>query len=410
MLTNRCREDASGRTMRHPQDVFSAPRKILFVVGSMPLTHPRQSPDDDSGGGYEVTRLDLGRLHPSRPGLVTIATTVDDGLITSSRINIGNLHRGDEKLFEVRDYRQIPMLASRHDWTAPFIGETGAAHAIEEAMGITIPTRVAWIRTLLAEFSRITSHLIFLSWVGHHCDDTDLENSIATTIENARRVWQRCSGNRIHPMITRIGGLRIYPVSEWQPALGTWLDEADALVPRLHTALDAATGVRGVAVIPADMIDRYGLSGPVSRASGVDLDTRRRAAVYNELSWPDVATDSQGDAYSRLTTLCNDAIVSSSLCRQILDRLPSVDGPLETRLPTAIKAPRGRTWTTMEAPWGRAGYLLESRGGTTPWRMALRTPTFANVQVLEAVLPGTRVDDVTAAIASLGWTLGDLDK
>ena len=165
-----------------------------------------------------------------------------------------------------------------------------------------------------------------------------------------------------------------------------------------------------MAVIPADMIDRYGLSGPVSRASGVDLDTRRRAAVYNELSWPDVATDSQGDAYSRLTTLCNDAIVSSSLCRQILDRLPSVDGPLETRLPTAIKAPRGRTWTTMEAPWGRAGYLLESRGGTTPWRMALRTPTFANVQVLEAVLPGTRVDDVTAAIASLGWTLGDLDK
>jgi len=143
--------------MRHPQDVFSAPRKILFVVGSMPLTHPRH----DSGGGYEVTRLDLGRLHPSRPGLVTIATTVDDGLITSSRINIGNLHRGDEKLFEVRDYRQIPMLASRHDWTAPFIGETGAAHAIEEAMGITIPTRVAWIRTLLAEFSRITSHLIF---------------------------------------------------------------------------------------------------------------------------------------------------------------------------------------------------------------------------------------------------------
>ena len=102
--------------------------------------------------------------------------------------------------------------------------------------------------------------------------------------------------------------------------------------------------------------------------------------------------------------------MSSSLCRQILDRLPNLDGPLETRLPTTIKAPRGRTWTTIEAPWGRAGYLLESRGSTTPWRMGLRTPTFANVQVLEAVLPGTRVDDVEATIASLGWTLGDLDK
>ncbi|GAE67968.1 NADH-ubiquinone oxidoreductase [Cutibacterium acnes JCM 18909] len=134
----------------------------MFVIGSMPLTHPSQSTDGDPGRKYEVTWLDLGHLHPSRPGLVTITTTVDDDVITSSQVNVGNLHRGDEKkLFEARDYRQIPMLASRHDWTTPFIGETGAAHAIEDAMGITIPTRVAWIRTLLAEFSRITSHFTF---------------------------------------------------------------------------------------------------------------------------------------------------------------------------------------------------------------------------------------------------------
>ena len=409
-IENRCREDASEHAMRHPQGVFSSTRKILFVVGSMPLTHPSQSPDDELIKKYEVTRLDLGRLHPSRPGLVTIATTVDDDLITSSQVNVGNLHRGDEKLFEVRDYRQIPMLASRHDWTAPFIGETGAAHAIEDAMGITIPTRVTWIRTLLTEFSRITSHLTFLSWVGHHRDDADLENAIATAIENARRVWQRCSGNRIHPMITRIGGLRIHPESEWQPALRVWLDEAEALVTRVRAALDSATGVRGVAVIPANMIDSYGLSGPVSRASGVDLDARRRTTVYNELTWPDVNTDPRGDAHARLSTLCNDVTVSSSLCRQILERLPSLDGPLETRLPTALKVPRGRTWTAMEAPWGRSGHFLESRGGTTPWRMALRTPTFANVQALETVLPGTPIDGVEATIASVGWTLGDLDK
>ena len=137
-----------------------------------------------------------------------------------------------------------------------------------------------------------------------------------------------------------------------QPTLGEWLDDANALVTRLRTALDATVGVRGVAVIPTNMIDRYGLSGPVSRASGVDLDTRRRTAVYDELKWPEVVIEPRGDAYSRLATLCNDAAVSSSLCRQILDRLPSLDGPLETRLPTAIKAPRGRTWTTIEAPLG----------------------------------------------------------
>ena len=154
--------------MRHPQRVFSSMRKIMFVIGSMPLTHPSQSADGDPGKKYEVTRLDLGHLHPTRSGLVTIATTVDDDVIISSQVNVGTLHRGDEKLFEVRDYRQIPMLASRHDWTAPFIGETGAAHAIEDAMGITIPTRVAWIRTLLAEFSRITSHFTFFVMGSHH--------------------------------------------------------------------------------------------------------------------------------------------------------------------------------------------------------------------------------------------------
>ena len=134
------------------------------------LATPAETPD----GEYEVIRLDLGRLHPTRPGLVRIATTVEDDLITSAQVNVGNLHRGDEKLFEVRDYRQIPMLASRHDWTSPFIGETGAAHVVEEAMGITVPIRVTWIRTLLAEFSRITSHLTFLSWVGHPVSYTHL--------------------------------------------------------------------------------------------------------------------------------------------------------------------------------------------------------------------------------------------
>ncbi|MGK2310019.1 NADH-quinone oxidoreductase subunit D [Cutibacterium sp. V947] len=396
--------------MRHPQGVFSSTRKILFAVGSVMSATPAETPDGESGGEYEVIRLDLGRLHPTRPGLVSIATTVDGELITSAQVNVGNLHRGDEKLFEVRDYRQIPMLASRHDWTSPFIGETGAAHVIEEAMGITVPTRVAWIRTLLTEFSRITSHLTFLSWLGHHCDDPGLESEVASTIENSRTIWQWCSGNRIHPMITRIGGLEIHPEQEWCPGLREWLDEADILLPRLRAALDAAEGIREVTVIAGEMVDAYGLSGPVSRASGINLDTRESSPVYDELTWPATVTEPQGDAYSRLAALCDDVTVSSSLCRQVLDRLPALDGPLETRLPTAVKVPRGRTWTAMEAPWGRTGYLLESRGGTTPWRMALRTPTFANVQVLEATLPGTRVNDLEATIASLGWTLGDLDK
>ncbi|GAE80516.1 NADH-ubiquinone oxidoreductase [Cutibacterium acnes JCM 18920] len=123
-------------------------------------------------------------------------------------------------------------------------------------------------------------------------------------------------------MITRIGGLRIHPESEWQPTLGEWLDDANALVTWLRTALDATVGVRGVAVIPTNMIDRYSLSGPVSRASGVDLDTRRRTAVYDELKWPEVVIEPPGDAthgWQRYVTMrrCRRtyAVRSSTGCR-----------------------------------------------------------------------------------------------
>ena len=307
------------------------------------LATPAETPD----GEYEVIRLDLGRLHPTRPGLVRIATTVEDDLITSAQVNVGNLHRGDEKLFEVRDYRQIPMLASRHDWTAPFIGETGAAHVIEEAMGITVPTRVTWIRTLLAEFSRITSHLTFLSWVGHHCDDPDLENEMASTIEKSRTIWQSCSGNRIHPMITRIGGLEIHPEQEWCPGLREWLDEADALLPRLRADLEAAEGIREVAVIPTEMVDAYGLSGPVSRTSGVDMDIRKGLPVYDELSWPETAAEPLGDAYSRLAALCVVKPVPSGPGSTADSRRAAGDAPADGH--------QGSPWTHLDSHGGPLG-------------------------------------------------------
>ncbi|AXE37856.1 NADH-quinone oxidoreductase subunit D [Acidipropionibacterium virtanenii] len=377
----------------------------LLTVGSLP------PPPSD----LTAAHIDLGPDHPTRPGLVTIPVHVEDGRLTRAKVEIGYLHRGAEKLFEVRDYRQLIMLASRHDWQAPFVGELGAAVVVERALGLVCPPRVTWIRTLLMEFSRISSHLAFLSWLPYADDDVATARSLHTCLASAHVLWEELSGNRVHPMITRIGGISVDVESAWSDHLEEWLEAATAVAESLRTLIRSPQMRRrtaGIAVLRPDDVDAFGLSGPVARATGLQIDDRWRPGhlAHHGLVPAPVDAPTDGDAHSRFSWLIGEIGQSADLCRQVMRALPGVNGPLETHLPTVVRTPRGTTWSALEAPWGQAGYLLVSNGGSTPGRLALRTPTFADVAALEHILPGTRLDDVPAAIASLGWTLGDLDK
>ncbi len=377
----------------------------LLTVGSVP---PPSS-------ALEAVHIDLGPDHPTRPGLVTIPVLVEEGSLTRAKVEIGYLHRGPEKLFEARDYRQLIMLASRHDWQAPFVGELGAALVVERAMGLVCPPRVTWIRTLLLEFSRISSHLAFLSWLPYAADDTGTSHALHASLASSHILWEKLTGNRVHPMVTRIGGISVDVDSGWSDLLLEWLGEAAVLGESLQQILNSPEmrrRTRGIAALGPDDVDAFGLSGPVARAAGVPLDERHQPGhlAHDDLSPAPVDAPTDGDTFSRFSWLIAEIAQSADLCRQVLGILPGVEGPLDTHLPTVVRAPRGTTWSSLEAPWGTAGYLLVSNGGPTPGRLALRTPTFADVAALEHALPGTRLDDVPAAIASLGWTLGDLDK
>lgn len=390
--------------MRQAWDVPDDYNRLL-TVGSLP--HPPS--------GLEAVHIDLGPDHPTRPGLVTIPVLVEDGRLARAEVEIGYLHRGPEKLFEVRDYRQLIMLASRHDWQAPFIGELGAAVVTERALGLVCPPRVTWLRTLLMEFSRISSHLAFLSWLPYAADDAETSQAVHSALVSSHILWEQLTGNRVHPMITRIGGISVDVESAWSDRLQLWLDDAVRLAETLNSILNSPeilAHTQGIAVLGAGEVDAFGLSGPVARAAGVPLDDRERPdhLAHHDLSPAAIEAPTDGDAWSRLSWLIGEIAQSAGLCRQVLQILPGVDGPLETHLPTVVRTPRGTTWSSLEAPWGMAGYLLVSNGGPTPGRLALRTPTFADVAALEHTLPGTQLDDVPAAIASLGWTLGDLDK
>ncbi|HEX3199681.1 MAG TPA: NADH-quinone oxidoreductase subunit D, partial [Propionibacteriaceae bacterium] len=178
------------------------PLRVLvgsLAPGVLPSTQPAKLPTG-------TIMLDLGPEHPSNAGLIELQLWTQGNVITTARIVVGAMHRGAEKLFEVRDYRQILMLADRHDWQAPFFGELAVALACEQLMALAVPERAVWLRTLLAEHTRILSHCGFLGYVAHR---TRSDPGLRRLREELRTQTLRLTGNRIHPMATRVGGLAV---------------------------------------------------------------------------------------------------------------------------------------------------------------------------------------------------------
>jgi NADH-quinone oxidoreductase subunit D len=325
------------------------------------------------------------------------------------------MHRGAEKLFEVRDYRQIGMLADRHDWQAPFAGELLVALAGEQLLGLEVPERATWLRTLLAEHTRILSHLGFLGFVPH---GLRLPGATAAVRERLRDQTLALTGNRIHPMICRIGGLTVDASPGWLRDETHLMETVAQLADELGSQIGGPDFTqRSVAVAPlsASVIAGYGVSGPAARGSGVDLDLRRSAPYlgYTELAesiLPAKPRVARGDAQSRFLVWAAELASSATLVRSCADRLLELSGPVAVRLGKIVKLPEGETYVAIEAPLGMAGCFLVSRGEKTPWRLKLRTPSFANVASLESLLIGVRVDQLEVALASMGYVVGDIDR
>jgi NADH-quinone oxidoreductase subunit D len=357
--------------------------------------------------------LDLGPEHPSNAGLIELRLWTEGDVITTARVVVGAMHRGAEKLFEVRDYTQILMLADRHDWQAPFFGELAVALVCEQMMGLAVPERAVWLRTLLAEHTRILSHCGFLGYVPQRIPG---DPGLRQLRESLRTQTLRLTGNRIHPMATRIGGLAVHADDAWLGAERRVAEQAARAAEALLTMIDSepfAVLTRGVATLDRDTIQQFGVSGPAARASSVDLDLRvqRPYLAYGELG--DLITPPvrrAADAQSRLGVLAEELMISASLIIACIERLLQRPGPVAVRLGKIIRVPEGESYLAVEAPLGIAGVFLVSRGDKTPWRLKLRTPSFNNVSSLEQVLVGVRTEALEATLASIGYVVGDIDK
>ena len=362
--------------------------------------------------------LNIGPQHPATHGVLRLRITVDGERIIHAEPIIGYMHRGAEKLFEVRDYRQIVVLANRHDWLSAFSNELGVVLGVEQMLGMEVPERAVWARTLLAELNRVLNHLMFLG-------SYPLELGAITPIfyafrerETLQEVMEEVSGGRMHYMFNRVGGLKEDIPAGWS---GRASDAVAAVRRRLAEIEDLVLGneifaarTKGVGVLSADLVHAYGVSGPIARASGVDIDLRRDEPylAYGELADTlRVATRTDGDCYSRFAVLLEQAKISLDLADACLDRIGDLaPGPVNVRLPKIVKAPEGSTYVWTENPLGLNGYYLVSRGEKTPWRMKLRTASFNNVAVLPEIVGGCVVADLVAVLGSMFFVVGDIDK
>ncbi|MCW2572642.1 MAG: hypothetical protein JWO88_2700 [Frankiales bacterium] len=358
--------------------------------------------------------LDLAPQHPSAHGGLKLAVTIDGDRIVTAEPLVGFMHRGAEKLFEVRDYRQIVMLANRHDWLSAFANELGVVLAVERMLGMQVPVRAVWLRTLLAELNRVLNHLMFLAGIALEVGAEEAAATGFRSREVLQHVMEEATGGRVHFMFNRVGGLESDVPSGWRESCATAVAEVRRIVladldPLVRSDESFAARTRGIGVLSSRDVASYGVSGPVARASGFDMDLRRDDPylAYADLEVEVVLGDA-GDCYDRFRCLLDQVHVSLDLAEQCLDRLPI--GPIDVKLPKTVRAPEGHTYVWTENPLGAMGYFLVSRGQTTPWRLAMRTASFNNVSALTAVLPGTRLADLVTVLASMFFVVGDIDR
>jgi NADH-quinone oxidoreductase subunit D len=360
--------------------------------------------------------LNIGPQHPSTHGVLRLRVTLDGERIVHAEPIVGYMHRGAEKLFEVRDYRQIIVLANRHDWLSAFANELGVVLAAERMLGMEVPVRAVWVRTLLAEMNRVLNHLMFLG-------SYPIELGAITPIfyafrerETLQAAMEEVSGGRMHYMFNRVGGLKEELPAGWTGRARRAVDDVRQKLPDIENLVVGneifRARTRGVGVLSQEIIHSYGVSGPIARASGVDFDLRRDEPylAYGELDVP-VVTRTAGDCLSRFECLLAQAYVSLDLADACLDRLAALPpGPINTRLPKVLKVPEGATYAWTENPLGINGYYLVSRGEKTPWRLKLRSASYNNIQVLTELLPGALIADMVAILGSLFFVVGDIDK
>lgn len=374
----------------------------------------------------EDMTLNIGPQHPSTHGVLRLVAKVDGEKISSVEPVLGYMHRGYEKLAEVRTYPQITTLVNRIDWVSGFANEIPFIAATEKLMEIEVPERAQHIRLILTEMARIASHFVFN---GAYALEIGALSPMFLAMEDRERVLdliESVTGGRFHPNFNRIGGVK--PAAGAGPTTkkdiqdlpAGFYEETKIVMEKVLEAVERFENLVGgnevfkartqnVGIISKEMCEDYGVSGPILRASGVkfDLRTQTNFLPYDKFDF-EIPIGENGDCYDRWYVRLLEMRESARIILQAIDSMPS--GSLQAKVPKVIKVPKGQSYVRTENPKGEMGFHVISEGGLGPYRLKIRTPSFSNISILPELLEGQLLPDLIAIMGSLDFVLGDVDR
>jgi len=361
----------------------------------------------------EEMMVNMGPQHPSTHGVLRAVVTIDGERVVDVDSDVGYLHRCFEKISEKLTYQQIIPYTDRTDYLAGMTNELALVLTVEKALGLEVPRRAQFIRTVMSELQRIHSHLIWFGTFGLDLGATTPFLYAFRDRETISDLFEEVTGARMMYNYMRVGGVRNDITAPWVKRVRDFLKQFPAALREYD---DLLTGnpilkarTRGVGKIDAQTAVAYGASGPVLRASGVPYDLRKHDPylVYDEMDF-DVAWASEGDVLARYQVRLEEIRQSIRILEQALEGLP--EGEFLGKAPRIVKLPPGHYYGRVEGPRGEVGCYIVSDGDRKPYRLHWRAPSFVHLQLLPAMAKGHLMGDMVAIIGSIDIVMGEVDR
>lgn len=384
--------------------------------------------------------INMGPQHPATHGVLRLVLDLDGETVVKCTPHVGYLHRGVEKLAENRTYLTALPLTDRLDYIAAMANNVGYCLAVERLLDIEAPERAKYIRTMVAEMSRISSHIL---WLATHALDIGAMTVFLYSFREREWIldlFEMLCGARLTTSYIRIGGVRNDISQGFLDSLYKFTGEFPRRIAEYETLIDQnriwLKRTKGIGVIEADEAVNWGLSGPTLRGSGVSYDVRKYAPydAYDKVEF-DVPIGKKGDVYDRYRCRMEELRQSNRIIRQCIEMLPrgpvmATDAPKATLPPKdnilksmesmihhfvlitkgPMAAPEGEVYSAVEAPKGELGFYIISDGSGRPYRMRVRAPSFVHASVIPRLCEGSLVADVIANIGTVDIVLGECDR
>ena len=390
-------------------------------------------------GTAKTMVLNMGPQHPSTHGVLRVLLELDGENVVTAVPDIGYLHTGIEKSCEAKTYSQAITLTDRMDYLNPLGNNLVYCLAVEKLLGLEVPKRAQYIRVMLVELQRISSHLV---WLGTHAIDMGAMSVLLYCFrerEEILKIFERFAGQRMMTSYIRIGGVALEPPAGWRGMVKKFLEMMPSRVDEYEALLTENRiwqgRLRGVGYLsPADLV-ALSTTGPGLRAAGIPFDNRKAFpySSYEEFQF-DVPTRTESDCYARYLVRVAEIRESLKIVRQAMDKItdqgpikaeaPGIVPPQREKMKTEMEAliyhfkiftegfspPPGEAFVAVESPRGELGCFIASDGSPKPLRVHFRSPSFINLQALPAMVKGQLIADVVASIGTIDIVLGDVDR